>query len=271
MATKKKLVKKATKKTAAKRVTKSAKAAPQRAAEATPEAMATQYATALTKQGPQAVMNTPELSGAATLVAQASLLKVESNEQAIEAGRMLVQLKGWRSQVENRRQFFTRPLKEHAKRIEALFKPMLEKLDEADTVIRAKVISYRAKAEVSAREEQQKLLAEAQAAQAEGNNEAALTLATEAASLDSPQKTMLLDEGSMQVKKVWDFEVEDYAAIPREFFSFDEKKVRLALRAGQREIPGIRIFQKEQLAVSGGTQVTIDEAIATETVEVASA
>jgi len=225
------------------------------------EQLAAKYATALTKTGTELVTKDPALSGASALVAQASLLTVDTQEKAIEAGRMLVQLKGWKTQVEQRRQFFTRPLKEHAKRIEALFKPLSEKLDEADATIRTKVLAYRAEAEKKAREEQAKLMEQAQEAQATGDNDSALLLATQATELAAPQKTMLLDEGSMQTKKVWDFEVEDHAAIPREFFSFDEKKVRLAIRSGQREIPGLRIFQKEQLAISGATQVTIDETI----------
>lgn len=231
--------------------------------EVTPEQLAATYALALTKPGTELVTKDPALSGADKLVAQAMLLKVETPEAASEAGNMLVQLKSWKTQVEQRRQFFTRPLKEHVKRIEALFKPMAEKLEEADGLIRKKVLDYRAKAELAAREEQQKLIEKAQEAQASGDNDTALTLATQATELTAPQKSMLLDEGSMQTKKVWDFEVVDYGAIPHEYFTFDEKKVRLAIRSGLRDIPGIRIFQKDQLAVSAGSQqVTLDEAIA---------
>jgi len=267
--TKAKKTVKATK--AVKRVTKPAKAKPQVVTnEATPEVMATTYATALVQKGTSITTDDPALKGANQLVAQAALLQVSTQEQAMEAGRMLVQLKTWKGQVEQKRQFFTRPLKEHVKRVEALFKPLIERLDEADAVIRGKVLNYRVESERLAREEQAKLMEQAQAAQASGNDEVALALATQASESNAGQKTMMLDEGSMQVKRVWDFEVEDYAAIPREFFSFDEKKVRLAIRAGQREIPGIRVFQKEQLAVSSSAiepaQVTLDEALRAEAV-----
>lgn len=266
MAVKKKMTK--AKKTPAKRVTKPTKAAPQRkekavkAVESSPETLAATYATALVKQQGTLTETDPALKGASQLVAQAALLQVTNEAESIEAGRMLVQLKSWKAQVEQKRQFFTRPLKEHVKRIEAMFKPVVERLDEADGVIRGKVLNYRAEAEKNAREAQARLMEQAEAAQQEGNSDAALALATEATEAVNTQKTMLLDEGSMQVKKVWDFEVEDYAAIPREFFSFDEKKVRLAIRAGQRDIAGLRIFQKDQLAVSGGpVQTDLAEAV----------
>jgi len=46
------------------------------------------------------------------------------------------------------------------------------------------------------------------------------------------------------VRKVWDFEIENPSAVPAEFMQVNEKAVREAVRKGVREIPGIKIFQK---------------------------
>ena len=53
----------------------------------------------------------------------------------------------------------------------------------------------------------------------------------------------------IQTRKVWDFDVLDPAAVPREFLKVDEVAIRAAVRAGTREIPGVRIEQKTQAAV----------------------
>ena len=48
------------------------------------------------------------------------------------------------------------------------------------------------------------------------------------------------------VRNVWTFEVESLANVPREYLMLDEKKVRQAIRSGERHIPGLTIFQKQQ-------------------------
>lgn len=54
--------------------------------------------------------------------------------------------------------------------------------------------------------------------------------------------------GSSSVKgitKSWAHEVEDISLVPREYLMIDEAKVKEAIKAGTRIIPGIKIFQKE--------------------------
>ena len=55
----------------------------------------------------------------------------------------------------------------------------------------------------------------------------------------------------MTVKKSWDFEVENINLIPLEYIKREIKgtAVREAIKNGVREIPGVRIFEKETLAV----------------------
>lgn len=186
----------------------------------------------------------------AQMKAQVELLKVDSQESAIQASRMLVQLKTATEQLTEKRKFFTAPLKEHIKRIEALFRPTLDLLINADQQLRGKLLNYQHTERARKNEEQAKLLKDAEKAQAKGDGETALALATEATQLDVVQRTQHVEDGSVQSKRVWTFEVEDLGKVPPEYFSLDEAKVRTALRAGFRDIPGLRIFQKEQLAVS---------------------
>jgi hypothetical protein len=50
-------------------------------------------------------------------------------------------------------------------------------------------------------------------------------------------------------RMVWKHRLVDPAAVPREYLVVDEKKIRQAVRDGVREIPGVVIEQKPELAV----------------------
>ncbi len=55
--------------------------------------------------------------------------------------------------------------------------------------------------------------------------------------------------GTASTRMVWSFEIEDAALIPRNFLKVDESAIRDAVRSGVREIPGVKIEQKPQVAV----------------------
>jgi len=210
-----------------------------------------------------------EVSGAVTtLGAQVNLFKFDPTT-TVQGQEMLTQLAGLRKRLEGERTKLTKPLKEQAKRIEALFKPVTDKLDAFDKTLRAKYLDF-VKAQQEAREAaQRQLIADAQKAQASGDHDAALALSTQAAETGVTTKTAVVDTGSVQTKQVWDFKVVDLGAVPEEYKTLDETKVRAAIRAGLRDtvteekdeqggthtvitpaIPGIFIYQRDTLAVS---------------------
>lgn len=51
------------------------------------------------------------------------------------------------------------------------------------------------------------------------------------------------------VRMVWAFEIKDIAQIPSEYLVLNEKAVREAIKAGVREIPGLKIYQKPTVAI----------------------
>ena len=55
------------------------------------------------------------------------------------------------------------------------------------------------------------------------------------------------ENGSAFSKNPWVFEVIDSAAVPREFMSVDEKKIRDAVKMGLRAIAGVRIYKDSQI------------------------
>lgn len=51
------------------------------------------------------------------------------------------------------------------------------------------------------------------------------------------------------VRMVWAFDIKDIAQIPSEYLILNEKAVREAIKAGVREIPGLKIYQKPTVAI----------------------
>lgn len=58
-----------------------------------------------------------------------------------------------------------------------------------------------------------------------------------------------VDDGQLYTQKKWDFTVDDSKSIPVEYLTLDEKKIKEAIANGVRNIPGVQIFQKEEIVM----------------------
>jgi hypothetical protein len=155
---------------------------------------------------------------------------------AIKEGKQLIKM------VSDARKAITNPLQEEVKhwisKEKELIAPIVEAMQRADQLI--KQFNARIAAEQQAllekieREEAAKLAQDdRQAEQVRQESEFKRQLAQASHSTDG-------------VRMVWSFEVENISTVPRDYLMLDEQKVRNAIRAGIREIPGIKIFQKQQ-------------------------
>ncbi len=146
--------------------------------------------------------------------------------------------------IECQRKEWTAPLNQTIKSINAKFASISEPAKTAEQIVNSKLIAYRRKLEEEKRKEaaelQAKLEAEAIKQAGEGQPVAPVPIVAQA-----PPKTIYTQEGSVSFRKDWDFIIEDEQTIPREYCSPDSSKIRKAIRDGVREIPGVRIFQKE--------------------------
>lgn len=204
--------------------------------------------------------------------AKATDLVIHDAPSCVLANEMLLQLQAAKKALEERKAFFVKPLKDHVKRIEALYTKPLKQLASADEQLRAKVLDYRKaeQAKVDAeRRRREEELAEAQRKaeeaqrKAEKSNRKATAAKAEAATdavneaalavLATPTQARVIhtEIGQVATRKVWDFEVVDKALVPDQYWELDERAIRMAVTSGLRNIPGVRIFQKESLTVGG--------------------
>lgn len=186
---------------------------------------------------------------AASMDAYTSHLVISSDIEKANASEMLARVAKMRKALEERRVYYTKPLLEHKKRIDDLFKRWTVPLEEIDRKIRQAITNYNAVVEEERRkkeelERKKRELLEEIAAE-EGRE---LPPPAPVEPLPIP-KTVRTSSGTVASRMVWDFEVEDEALVPREYLAVDTAKIRAAVRAGVREIPGVKIFQREELMV----------------------
>lgn len=86
-----------------------------------------------------------------------------------------------------------------------------------------------------------------QAAEAAAHAPLAVAETPQVAEPVGPRRT---SGGTVSTRMVWKHEIVDAAQVPREFLVVDERLIREAVRAGRRDIPGVRIFEDAELAVS---------------------
>lgn len=187
----------------------------------------------------------------ANIITRAKNFQITSEETASDANNILHWIAGKKKVLEERRRFFITPLKDHVKRIEAELKMVAEPLIKADVIIRGKVVDYRIKIKEEAKKKEEELQRKAekerqkQVEKAEAKGEAPPPPAP-MPTVEVPKTT----EGITMVK-TWTYEIQDINKVPREYLILDTAAVMKAVRLGIREIPGLRIYQKETVKVGG--------------------
>lgn len=197
-------------------------------------------------------------SEAAGLLDMATGLEV-TEATVKDASDLLSWIKANKTRLEAERTSLVKPLNNHVKFINDRFREWTNPLDEADRTVREKVVSYQQEqrriAEEARRAEEARIAEERRkqeearvAAQAANEPEPEPEPVAPAPSPDPP-KTTHSALGAMTSRQVWDFEIERPELIPRAFLMVNEQAIRAAVKAGSRDIPGVRIFQRDGLAV----------------------
>lgn len=180
-------------------------------------------------------------------------MRITCHDELTRASEFLVAIKKHKDRLEETRRWLVGPLNKQVRDINARFRQYAEPLARADRIVREKVLAYRREQEESQRKEREALQALADEAREE--------LAEQAAEMGLPEvpapvvpgpevrRTVRVDGGAVTTRKYWTFEIVEAEAIPREYLKPDTDKIAAAVKAGVREIPGVRIFQAESLQV----------------------
>lgn len=217
------------------------------------------------------------------LLKTAPEMVVQNQQDYQNATDVRALIKGTQKTLETLRKQLVDPLNKQVKDINARFKEWTDPLAKVDASLECRMLDWYAAEQRRIREEQARVeeenrrrreeaaaeearqmeaaaAAARQAAEDLGIDEAeAEAVAEEAANAVPPVAPVLelapVQEtttrgvfGTSQVREVWDFEVVSHLEVPREFLIVDESAIRRAVAKGVREIPGVRIFQRAQIA-----------------------
>lgn len=154
------------------------------------------------------------------------------------AGTWLKEVKSKWSNIEENRLLLGKPLREQLTQIQGYFKPALDVLLTAEGILKQKISEGAARAQAA----QQQALADASVAHQQQNT-AALAVAQQtvvATDMDLP--------AGVNSRPVIKFAVEKEAELPGNFWMPNLKLIQQWIDAGHRDIPGVRIWEEQQVS-----------------------
>lgn len=194
-------------------------------------------ATSLTRFQQEVTSKIQQLVGILSIVEE---VQSESDKAmvsaAIREGKQLVK------HVGHVRKAITSPMQEEIKRWIAKEKELLAPIEEA--IVRADGLIRQFNQQV-AQQQQTALNRIAQAEKAQLQEESGDT-AQIRQQHDFQRQVAIAKHNTDGVRNVWTFSVNNLTEVPHDYLMLNEKKVREAIRSGERQIPGITIFQKQQ-------------------------
>jgi len=179
---------------------------------------------------------------------KARKIEVTDDKSVEDASTGLKVVRDLKKTIENKRKFFVKPLNDHVKRINEFFKSFSSPLDQADKILNKKILDYQEYKKEQVRKEQEKLRKKLERQENSGILPLRLKQKEKELQEQLSSKTIQYDSGiKVTTRKRWTFEVVDIEKVPREYLIVNDKKVNQAIKKGIRDIPGLKIYQKEKI------------------------
>jgi len=177
------------------------------------------------------------------VVAKAQELKIETKMDLEVGVSMLSQCNKILDKVTEEKEKLTKPLNATLKEIRSRYKPMEDMLTEAVKTIKGKMSVYQTQAMKEQAEAEAKIANDV----IEGNTDVGDAM-EKLGELDSPDKKVVVDEGSVGFRAKKCFEVVEISKVPVEYLLPNEPMIRKAMNEGL-QLDGIRYFE-EQIIVN---------------------
>lgn len=199
------------------------------------------------------------------VVGNASALTVHNEASAAVATEYIKTLKTLIDEAEAKQADLLAPFNEGIKRVKAEFTTFIEPLKTAREGLRERLKTYKLKEleqkaaeEKKVRDEEAARLAALEATKPRGKA-AKQELEQQKAMVKAEADTKVMrlapvgatrsTSAVAMIREEWTFEVEKPDEVPRQYLTPDEKLIKTAVKAGIRDIPGVRIFKQADLRV----------------------
>lgn len=180
--------------------------------------------------------------------AQATDHKVSDNNSLEAAVTMASQAKAAFKRIDDLRKEYVADPNNYVKSINGFAKVYTSKLKGIEENLKSKISSYQYALEMERRKAEQRAREEARKLQEKINKEAAAAkiepVQVAPQVIPQPKTIVRTEAGSASQRMEWKWEQVDFAQVPDEYKALDGVKINKAVRAGIREIAGIRIFEQ---------------------------
>ncbi len=178
------------------------------------------------------------------------LTEIRNDAENALVSNLLVQVMVKQKETEKARIFLVKDLNDHVKKINVEFKKVSGPLETMEKILKTAITTYRAKCEAVIEKERAKLQEKFEKKQekaiAAGKSLDSVLMPT----VNEIPAVIETKTGEIKTKKDWSFEIVDEKLIPREYLEVNESAIRKAVKSGGvRSIPGVKIFEVENLAV----------------------
>ena len=181
----------------------------------------------------------------------AEAMLIKTDEDVKTATNDLSILAKLRKAIEEKRKEYVGPINEHLSSVNDAFKQLTEPLNQADTITRQKVLDYRKEQERIRQEQERINQLRLEAAKMEMKLKGELTKPVDLVEVKPEQPEHYRAEmGTLSERDHWIFEVVDFDLLPNEYKLADSAKIGKVVRAGLRNIPGVKIWNEPILAVN---------------------
>jgi hypothetical protein len=185
----------------------------------------------------------------AQMHADADALEIATDEGEKQAVDAAAQAKKLVNALEDQRKTVIGEPDKFVRTVNGFVRGFRQPLDEVVNTLRQKIGAFqyqkeleRRKIEAAMREEAARLQEKLKAEAAQAGVEPPPLMPVPAPRPDSITRT---EQGaSASIRTAWTAEITDPDQVPREYCSPDQTKINQAVKAGVRQIPGVRIFEK---------------------------
>lgn len=193
------------------------------------------------------------LVGIQSMKAEAESLTITDDKSNVLAVEMASQAKKLVNNIENVRLSIVEAPKKFTSTVDKFARVFKDQILSIETELKKKTLDFLRKkeaehleAERKLQEEQAKLQAKLDKAAKKAGVESVKVPDVIVPELQTKTKT---EDGTAFIKKEWTYRIIDISQVPREYMILDEKKVKGAVKAGIRSIPGLEIFEDDKLSI----------------------
>lgn len=189
----------------------------------------------------------------------AQKIVVATANDVVKATEFLSGIKARLKKIEELRTQFVKPLNDHVKNINAMFKEQSAPLEQIESKVKRAVADFKLEEDRKAAAEEARLAKIRDNANAKREEKGLDPIETPVASVERSDQTVRTESGRSTTTKVWKFEIEAYSKLPQTVLEevlylakeagLHDRVIRKMVADGAREISGVRIYEDYQVGV----------------------